>query len=398
MHYAEDHVFERLSVARDHEILTEALRHGRGRIALKDLLEELSAQEKKGEILRHKGEIATAASLEREREMIRGVNRSIGGSEPLRGDGDLTLSSRLSEKQKGVIDFVLRSRDGVLSICGAAGTGKTALLEELNGNLKRMGRGVLAVAPTMSAVDELRKVGFQDAVTIESLLQNTALQWKIMNHILIVDEAGMVSARQMRELLKLGWEKSLRVVFSGDTHQIQSVEAGDALRILEKESRLKSATLTEVRRQSPQDYREAVEKLRENPGKGLEKLDAMGAVREVPLFERSKSMAECWHESRKKAQDALVVCATHEEIDWVSREIRARRKKAGELGKSREVIREVPMNWTEAQKGNLVNFRPGQFLGFHKAVRGQAATKPSRFCEWKRTIWRSGMDRVQRGR
>jgi len=32
LRHAEDHVFERVSVARDHEILTEALRHGRGHI------------------------------------------------------------------------------------------------------------------------------------------------------------------------------------------------------------------------------------------------------------------------------------------------------------------------------------------------------------------------------
>jgi ATP-dependent exoDNAse (exonuclease V) alpha subunit len=49
----------------------------------------------------------------------------------------------------------------------------------------------------------------------------------------IADEAGMVSARQMTTLF-LAEERSLRVVFSGDTRQIQGVEAGDALRILEK--------------------------------------------------------------------------------------------------------------------------------------------------------------------
>ncbi len=32
LQYAKEHVFERVSVARDHEILTEALRHGRGAI------------------------------------------------------------------------------------------------------------------------------------------------------------------------------------------------------------------------------------------------------------------------------------------------------------------------------------------------------------------------------
>jgi hypothetical protein len=41
LEYAKDHVFERVSVARDYEILTEALRHGRGQISpqqLKSLL------------------------------------------------------------------------------------------------------------------------------------------------------------------------------------------------------------------------------------------------------------------------------------------------------------------------------------------------------------------------
>jgi hypothetical protein len=32
LQYAEDHVFERVSVARDHEVLAEVLRHGRGHI------------------------------------------------------------------------------------------------------------------------------------------------------------------------------------------------------------------------------------------------------------------------------------------------------------------------------------------------------------------------------
>jgi len=35
--YSQEHIFERLSVAREHEILTEALRHGRGNVELSDL-------------------------------------------------------------------------------------------------------------------------------------------------------------------------------------------------------------------------------------------------------------------------------------------------------------------------------------------------------------------------
>jgi ATP-dependent exoDNAse (exonuclease V) alpha subunit len=60
----------------------------------------------------------------------------------------------------------------------------------------------------------------------------------------------MVSGRQMLELLQIAERNAARIVFSGDTRQIQSVEACDALRVLEKESRLKTVGLTQVKRQA----------------------------------------------------------------------------------------------------------------------------------------------------
>ena len=62
-------------------------------------------------------------------------------------------------------------------------------------------------------------------------------------------------------------------MFSGDTRQIQSVEACEALRILEKESRLKSIALTQVQRQTQLDYRGAIQELPRDPERGFEKLD-----------------------------------------------------------------------------------------------------------------------------
>jgi ATP-dependent exoDNAse (exonuclease V) alpha subunit len=67
-----------------------------------------------------------------------------------------------------------------------------------------------------------------------------------------------------------------------------------------------------------------------------------------------------------------VVCATHEEIDHVTWAIRSLRKQAGRLGESCQVGRDVPLNWTTAQKSDLRSFRPGQILGFHRAVKGIA--------------------------
>jgi conjugative relaxase-like TrwC/TraI family protein len=250
LEHAKDHLFERVSVAEDHEILTEALRHGRGRIRLANLKGELGVQTSDGRVLRNGNEIATRESLKRERQMIASVNRGMGSFEPPGGGQPFEASDRLRPEQKQAVEFVLQSRDRAVAINGAAGTGKTATLQELRRGLMENGREVLAVAPTMSAVDELQKVGFSDAITLERLLQDTRLQAELRRRVVILDEAGMVSSRQMSEFLKLAEHRDLRIIFSGDTKQIQSVEAGDALRVLEKESRLKSVSLTQVQRQT----------------------------------------------------------------------------------------------------------------------------------------------------
>lgn len=65
--YSQEHIFERLSVAREHEVLTEALRHGRGNVKLSDLQGSLSLERAKGTLISAGDEIATHASLQRER-------------------------------------------------------------------------------------------------------------------------------------------------------------------------------------------------------------------------------------------------------------------------------------------------------------------------------------------
>jgi hypothetical protein len=146
------------------------------------------------------------------------------------------------------------------------------------------------------------------------------------------------------------------------------VEAGDALRVLENESRLKSTSLTQVQRQTTAEYRDAIQELRRNPEAGFEKLDRIGAVREVAWADRDQTVAQAYAGS--KGRDVLVVCATHDEIDRVTEAIRVSRKQNGDLGESLNVLRDVSLNWTAAQKSDLRNYRPGQRLMFHRAVKG----------------------------
>jgi hypothetical protein len=72
--YAEEHVFERVSVAQDYDLLAEALRHGRGRISLTDLRGTMKLEETSGALLRAGSEVATRDSLNRERQMVACIN------------------------------------------------------------------------------------------------------------------------------------------------------------------------------------------------------------------------------------------------------------------------------------------------------------------------------------
>jgi len=157
------------------------------------------------------------------------------------------------------------------------------------------------------------------------------------------------------------------------------------LRILEKESRLKSVALAQVWRQTAIDYREAIQELRRDPALGFERLDAIGSVREVAWLDRPRAVAQAFIEAKSQGREPLVVCATHDEIDRVTEAIRSARKAAGELGSGNQMARDVSLNWTIAQKSDIRNLHPGQFLGFHRAVKGIAKNETLEVIDLDRT-------------
>jgi conjugative relaxase-like TrwC/TraI family protein len=371
LQHAKEHLFERNSVVRDYELLSEALRHGRGQIDLGQLRGALELEQARGSLLRSGNNIATSESLERERHMIASVDRGMGHYGRLRGENEFKPSEHLRGEQQAAVVHVLDSRDFAINLRGAAGTGKTATLHEIDLGLRAAGRDVVAVAPTRTAVDELRKVGFHDAMTVSRLLEDTSAQASLFGKVLVVDEAGMVSGRQMEGLLKLAEREHARILFSGDTRQIQSVEASDALRILERESHMKSISLNGVQRQSKTEYRDAIQTFRQSPEQGFDRFEQIGAVREVPYLDRAQAVASAYREMTSDPQRrVLVVAGTHEEIGRITHAIREDMKHRGQLDHGTVFDRHLPLQWTEAQKKDLYNYQHGQVLLFHRSSHG----------------------------
>lgn len=371
LQHAQDHLFERRTVVRGHELLTEALRHGRGSIDLSELRGRYELAVAQGELLHVGGNVATQASLVRERSMVATIDQGIERYRALGGRAPFEPKAGLRAEQRTAVETILDSRDFAINLRGAAGTGKTATLREVHRGLQTAGLEVQAVASTRSAVEELQKVGFEGAMTISRLLEDETAQARLRGNVLIVDEAGMVSGRQMHGLLSIAQKEGARIIFSGDTRQIQSVESSDALRVLERESKLKSVSLTGIQRQSNPEYRHAIQAFRESPQEGYQRLEAMGAIREVPYFERAQAVADVYRDlTSSENRKVLVVAATHEEIDRVTDAIRKDLKERSVIGEGEVLHRHVPLQWTEAQKRDLSNYQAGQVLVFNRSSRG----------------------------
>jgi conjugative relaxase-like TrwC/TraI family protein len=371
LQYAKEHLFERRSVVHDHELLTEALRHGRGHLDLRQLRGALEVEQSQGKLIHAGSRLATRDSLDREQRIVAMVDRGISRYGRLGGACEFRPGEHLRDEQKRAVLQVLDSRDFAVNLCGAAGSGKTATLQEIDRALREAGREVTGVAPTRSAVEELDKVGFRDAMTVSRLLEDGTAQAALHGRVLIVDEAGMISGRQMEGILQLAEQQQARILFSGDTRQIQSVEASDALRLLERESQMKGVSLTGVQRQTQVQYRDAIETLRHSPEQGFEKLERLGAIHEVPFAERTRVVADLYREMTADSfRRILIVAPTHEEIGRVTRAIREDLSERGHLGQSVTTDRYVPLQWTEAQKRDLSNYRQGHVLLVHRAARG----------------------------
>ncbi|MCI0747535.1 MAG: relaxase domain-containing protein [Verrucomicrobia subdivision 3 bacterium] len=360
--YAVGHVFERQSVVSEHELLAAALSHRQGEV---DLQQVKRAVRQSPELVPTERGLSTRQILETELSLIQAVDRGRDAVVPLHPE--YQPAAWLGDDQRRAVLHVLNTGDRIAGLRGLAGTGKTTALHELANACATAGVELLFCAPTAAATDVLRKEGF-DAVTLQSLLLSKR---SLSNRNLIVlDEAGAVGIDDMKWLFDLA--KDCRLVLSGDTGQHASVARGDALRILEQHSGLESGQLTRIRRQRRAEYRRAVElAAQKRTADAFAQLERMGAVTELGGGELHAVAAQAYLEAAEKRQSALLVAPTWVEIEAVTERIRAALKLSAKLiGEEKEIQVFDSLSWTEAQKRDARQYRPGVALRFHRSKAG----------------------------
>ena len=395
---AVEHVFERKTVVPVYELTAEVLRQSYGQHSLSAIKEAVVVGNHIG-LLHADGKVTTRAALDLERVLVAQLNHAAGTMTEL-GYLMSAAGEKLSKEQRTAVSLILNSGDRAVVLRGRAGTGKTHTLASAIEGIASVTREVACFAPSTQAVEILRRDGeeqaqagriaaataLRDTQTIQRLLVDPVTQASIRNKAVVIDEYGLLSLRQLKAVVDLAEKHHARLVLVGDSGQHKSVEAGDAARIVERESRATVAELREVRRQSANPaYRAAAEALASGKiAEGLGKLDAMGAIVEVenPTARRVQMVNE-WFDAtqetksvptkngpEEQAKTALMVAPTWSEIDALNLHAREKLSAAGKLAREEQTIPSLrAKDLTKAQQKDAHNYQPGDVLVTHKATK-----------------------------
>ena len=162
--FAVKHVFDRDAVVSEKQLLAEALKHGLGSVTVEGVKREyarlpLLVEEQGGRRM-----VTTPDVLAEENRLVAFARDGRGTERPLGVPGRPLKRSWLNADQQRAIQHVLASRDRVMLIRGAAGTGKTTMMQEAVEAIEDGGHRVTVLAPSSTAARDVLREHFDDRI------------------------------------------------------------------------------------------------------------------------------------------------------------------------------------------------------------------------------------------
>ena len=271
-----------------------------------------------------------------------------------------------SPEQRAATAAILTSGRSLHVLHGHAGTAKTSsVLAAVRNAATGQDYKVRALAPTNAAAEKLGRSLLLKGQTVASWISGDhsaprpGAQPQPQRELWVVDEAGMISARDMRALLEKADREQAVVILAGDTAQLGSVEAGQAFEQIRDVHG--SVDLTDIKRQRNEPLRAAVYDALGG--------DAKAALDKVPVTElktreqRVEEIARLYmaRPAEQRAQ-TLVLAPGKDDRLQINGAIREARKDCGELGRETEITALIKSDMTRAEQRDAARYQPGMII------------------------------------
>lgn len=268
------------------------------------------------------------------REMIRleseMANRSIWLSgRKSHGVRDAVLRStferhpRLSDEQKVAIEHVA-GPERIAAVIGRAGAGKTTMMKAAREAWEAAGYRVVGAALAGKAAEGLER----DAGIPSRTLLSWELRWGQQRDLLdektimVLDEAGMVSSRQMAVVVEAATLRGAKLVLVGDPEQLQPIEAGAAFRAIA--DRIGYAELETILRQREQWMRDAsLDLARGNVAKAVASYMANGRmIGSAVKADAVENLIADWNREYDPARSSLILAHLRRDVRMLNERAR----------------------------------------------------------------------------
>lgn len=189
---------------------------------------------------------------------------------------NLSPVREISEEQQAVIEEVKNRRTfnseqekayrlllgnaPIVTVNGAAGTGKSYVLSAMNEAFIQQGIPTFGIAFQTATAKDMQESGGIRSFTIDAFLHRVSKQKMTIpaGSVIVLDEAGMVGSRHMEQILRLAADHHAKIRMVGDSFQLSSVSAGKAFSAVQKNLREDCQTsLVQIMRQKNEQMRQA---------------------------------------------------------------------------------------------------------------------------------------------
>lgn len=387
---------ERQAVFAAAELEKEAGRYGLGRVTAAQISAAVARAQGDGALVprtfldKRGAEFAgftTAENIAHERQLLRLEAEGRGTGAPILSvkqaasavaRAELKSDHPWNEGQRAATRALLTSPHRVTGLQGYAGTAKTTtVLATYAREAQARGVAVTALAPTASAAQTLGDALGQRGETVaRQLARNSA---SLSGGVWIVDEASLLSARDMAALLNLAADSKARVVLVGDVKQLGSVGAGAAFAQLQSAG-MATARLDNVVRQTNAATREAVlASIEGDARRALDALERGGGkiIAHGSQGERFAAMAKAYAalDASERAR-TLVIEPSRDGRDALTTDIRRELASSGALsGPAVTMDSLVAKNLSRIEARDPASYSPGDTVRFLREYSDKGVTR-----------------------